>query len=335
MLPLAERTWNRRRSGSTSMIRGIVAMLLVVSAGQLADAATLYAIGEVGPVTGVPHLARIDQNTGATTVVGPVPVPAAELAAHDGKLYTFDARPLFEGSAFPRGRFVRLDPQTGAALESSVANVLLIGGVGLAVRSDGVVFLSGWDFLDADFGRLFNCGAFDSCNLVGSFQPNMGSLAFDAADVLYGLSEPCCSLGEEFGLYNLTAGQTLIGLTGLSSVPNHHGMAFDPETGTLYAGIHGSLYTLDVATGAATLIGPTGLDPIYGIAFLPNVSEPGTSALMVGVLVLFAWVSLRRPRPCRGARHGRAKLPRSYLTPASACPAHWASVSVQPPPSAR
>jgi hypothetical protein len=65
---------------------------------------------------------------------------------------------------------------------------------------------------------------------------------------------------------------SVVGAHGLASM-NDAGLAFDPNNRILYAVVNSTLYRLDPATGAATAIGPTGLDPTLeagGLAFVPE-----------------------------------------------------------------
>jgi hypothetical protein len=77
------------------------------------------------------------------------------------------------------------------------------------------------------------------------------------------------------------------------------GLAYDPTSGIMYLaeGPPGtpsasSLYTVDINTGAATLIGPMGVNSISGLAIL--VPEP-TSATLI-VLAVGGFVIGQRPR---------------------------------------
>jgi sugar lactone lactonase YvrE len=68
---------------------------------------------------------------------------------------------------------------------------------------------------------------------------------------------------------NLATGAvTLVGP--LSGPTNPNSLAFDPDIGVLYLVDNStdSLYSLNMATGAATLIGSTGTGNLLGLAYL-------------------------------------------------------------------
>jgi hypothetical protein len=96
---------------------------------------------------------------------------------------------------------------------------------------------------------------------------------------------------------------TFIGFTGIEF--NLPGLAYDPGANVLYAigSQDSNLYRINVITGAATVVGNTGITSGStggGLAFVAQpVPEPATMGL-VGSGVLAAW--LRRRRATRGHR---------------------------------
>ena len=50
------------------------------------------------------------------------------------------------------------------------------------------------------------------------------------------------------------------------------GLAFDPNTNTLYGAGFGELLTINTSTGAATVVGPLGFGNVLGLAFDPNTN---------------------------------------------------------------
>jgi hypothetical protein len=253
------------------------------------------------------ELARIDTNTGRATLIGPTDV--VELSAHDGRLYGFDARHQSQGPL--DGAIVRLDPATGATLEN-MSNAEIshtpLPPNGMAIRSDGTVFVSLGGNPLADGAEFYNCGVFDTCASIDigpARGTGMDGLAFDASDVLYGLSRHrTFGQGEmDISLYTLDPSGPIkpTGLFGDFS----EGLSFDPETGTLYAGVADRLYTIDVATGAATFIGTTGSGEILGLAFLSSVPEPSAGVVLAGTVVVLAWRS-----PFRQGRRSGSGQPR-------------------------
>jgi hypothetical protein len=279
---------------SVRIALGLAALSAVCSSVDLAHG-SLFGVGSV---SGHLELGQIDPQTGATTLIGPI--TGLELASSDGRLYALDP---VQVSSVPRrdGQFIRVDPATGATLEKvgpPLVGHTVFGAIGMAIRSDKTVFFSLSPNLDGNFGTLFDCGIFEECVQVKGLVPGMDGLAFNAADVLYGLSRNMP--GEEpptpdINLYILDpGGQTLIGSTGIFGGPFSggtlpSGLSFDPETDALFAGIGNSLYTIDVQTGAATLVGATAFGEIFGLAFLTSVPEPEVGVLLIGALFALVW----------------------------------------------
>jgi len=110
---------------------------------------------------------------------------------------------------------------------------------------------------------------------IGNFYPDprngISGLTFNPADnALYG-----CISGPSY-LGGLVRIDTSTGQgTFLYSTQPLTDLDFDPQTGTLYGidnglGVHpNSLYTIDLATGTASLVGLTGLTNNLGLAFAP------------------------------------------------------------------
>ena len=118
----------------------------------------------------------------------------------------------------------------------------------------------------------------------------------DANDILYAMGG-----GSLFTVSVITGTSILIGPTGLST--GGIGLAYDEKNGILYANERDSaeLYTLNVTTGAATLVGSNGVEGIDGLAWMddcevriiPTLSEWGLIA-MAGVLGIVGFMVLRR-----------------------------------------
>lgn len=68
---------------------------------------------------------------------------------------------------------------------------------------------------------------------------------------------------------------------GLAGVPKLSGLDFQPDTGVLFAsaggGSSGNLYTVNLATGAATLVGATGFSKVPGLVFEANGTLYGSA----------------------------------------------------------
>jgi len=157
------------------------------------------------------------------------------------------------------GRFLTINLTTGAG--SLIGPTGLDAVPGLAINSAGEIFATS-AFPEADLYRI-DAATGTAILKVGSTELQLlDAIAFDENDVLYGVGFE--SLPPTFNLYTInteTAEATLIGPTGEFFA----GMAFDPTDGTLWASTGGNanvqdgIFTIDPATGAATLVGTTGL----------------------------------------------------------------------------
>jgi len=75
------------------------------------------------------------------------------------------------------------------------------------------------------------------------------------ASVLYGITSAVAP-DQQFGSIDTTTGNfTAIGLTGVNEA-NWSGLSFDNSTSSMFASAGTNLYTINVATGAATLVTP-------------------------------------------------------------------------------
>lgn len=138
---------------------------------------------------------------------------------------------------------------------------------------------------------------------IGPTGVNGAGLAFDDENrILYALE-------DGVNLYTISVNDgtsELIGSTGLEDFGNDIGLAYDEINRVLYAIAgegNGSLFSLNVETGQATLIGQTGVDfEIDGLGWredcdlvrpIPTLSEWGLIA-MAGVLGIVGLFAIRR-----------------------------------------
>jgi hypothetical protein len=262
----------------------VAVLALVGGAGRPARADLLA-------VTFDNELIRINTTTGAGTLIGTIPGGnrgPIGLGFRGDQLYTYDQF---------NDRLVELDPGTGAVRNTiNIGAGDLTGEGALDFRSDGIGFLASV----AQGLFRFDVAVPGATRIAGvnDFNPTMDGLAFDAADVLYGLSQS----GE--GLYTVnqaTGATTLVGRTGITGFFLVGGLTFDAD-GTLYAVLSNSaapslLYRLNRATGAATLVGNIGFRTVTGLATPPAaIPEPGGIVLFGLGLAGLAAARLRRRR---------------------------------------
>lgn len=166
----------------------------------------------------------------------------------------FDVLYAATGSASTSpGSLIKLDPVTGAG--TLVGATGLPGVAGLAINSRGEIFVT-----ETNTGKLYRL---DAVNGAARLVANTGlrflqALAFDSNDILYGIDD-----ARDLYVIDPENGQaTRLGNTG----DNFAGMAFDPTDGVLWVStgdaspvVPDAIFTMDPATGAAVLVGTTGL----------------------------------------------------------------------------
>lgn len=289
----------------SSLGAALAAVLLFLHGPSLQAQQTLYGITFFDN-----EIIAFDLDSGGATLIGQVAPPNTiapyGIANRSGALYTFDAN---------TDRILQIDPLTasfvGSPIDIGVGN--LIGEGDLAFRSDGTGFLAS----ALDGATLNPSNDLFSFDLAAGTSTRVGTttfagigipldgMAFSAtADVLYGLAQGTSGAG--FGtLYTInqtTAELTLIGDTGVAMDSPFAGLTFGPN-GLLYAAIDDQLYTLDAATGAATVVDASGnginFGAVSGLGFGP-IPEPSTFALSA-IGLAGAGLLLRRRRKTASA----------------------------------
>ncbi len=229
-----------------------------------AQAQTLYGITMAPGL----QLISIDTTTGAGTLVAPLAgvTEAYGLSFRGPNLYVMDAG---------ANRIKEINPVTGATLNTIDIGIATFREGDIAFRSDGMGFISG---VHPDPLSQFDITVPNSTP-IGPLFLTFDALAFNATDVLYGLSTG----GAQLEIINqTTAARTNVGFTGIVTNGGFGGMAFD-SAGTLFyacggaAGPPSSLYRIDTTTGMATLIGPIGFNGVAGIAISTGPPTPGVT----------------------------------------------------------
>ncbi len=148
-------------------------------------------------------------------------------------------------------------------------NRLVLGVValaGIAASQSAVAAISDVYAIDlrAAPNRLLKFPVNAPANTPISLNAGFDGFAMDFngdASVLYGITALPANPGQLFGTIDTTTGNfTSIGVTGVAE-GNWAGLSHDATSGTMYALAGANLYTINVATGAATLA-----TPITGVA---------------------------------------------------------------------
>lgn len=224
--------------------------------------AQLFGVGGFSP-SGFQSLYSINPATGAATLIG-----STGLRQISDIVYSPGSNALIAHTV--AGDLFTLNTTTGAASLLADGNTL-VPESGLALRSsDGRLFTTIFDDLHGSNAVAATWSSIGASGL-GSF--DVSGLAFSGADRLFGLVSNS-TLADELVEFDVNTGTaTLIGITGTSS-DNTAGLTFVGNQ--LFASDGSSLYTINTATGAASLIGAHGVAGFSGIAFIP---APGTVAL--------------------------------------------------------
>lgn len=282
------------------------AMVLVIVLVASSANAQPFPEGLIGLSSSEPGvLYSINANTGRATLFTETDVQDASivgLSYIEGALYGSDLED-YPGSLFP-------DEFTVGSIAPNGVTTFL---------NDQNTSSNWWGLASDDCGEnILYATDSDNDNILTALTPDgtlqtigtgsdigFGGLAYDDEnEILYGLSGD----GETMNLYRIsttTGNLTLIGPFGdefEASIDT--GLAYDEFNKILYANYVDSLFTLNVNTGAATLVGPNNLDEVEvdGLAWLdpcgpptsvPTLSEWGLIA-MAGVLGLVGFMVIRR-----------------------------------------
>ena len=199
---------------------------------------------------------------------------------YSGYIYTTCMTPPFTGafahSAYPDGYLYKMDvndPANATPIWESPEGRIPFGGC--YYNSKYYYVSSDNEFVVVDLGALQE-------TVLNTLPNTIRDMAYDYAnDIMYGLEgDTLCTIDPNTGT-RLTA----IALTGIDS-NGLHVMAIDLKS-NIYAIEYstGKLYTIDAATGAATMVGSTGLsmayiqamtyDPNTGVMYWANYDSKG------------------------------------------------------------
>ena len=244
------------------------------------------------------QLISVDTSTGAGTLIGSLSetVSGYGLASLGGTLYTFD--PNLDALRSVN----QLTGSVGTAMNIGVGD--LTGEGDLTFRADGTGFLSSAlapDFSPSNELFMFNAQLGTSA-LVGNTAVPIDGMVF-VGNTLY-------AIGQEGEAKLYTVDQTNAAMTEVGSLGISKNSPFGALTlgadGKLYAAIDDRLYSINPATGLASILNESVLDIGYasvsGLApasFQP-IPEPSTYAIGGAALLVVAGI-VRRVRQSRAA----------------------------------
>jgi sugar lactone lactonase YvrE len=229
----------------------LLVVVVGLGAGAVASGQDLYGAEANG------NIIRIDITTGAAVLVGNCGCGGPNALASDasGMLFTIPSPTSL----------VRIDPATGVGTPHLTLTNQPVGyGVrGMDFDADGVLWVA-MSLAETNTPDLLaridmTSGVYTR---VGSMlQTDVQALAIHPTT---GEMYATGVIGRLYRVDRATGAATIIGAGG-GIVPDEQSLDFSPD-GTLYAA-RSTLKTVDITSGAATLIGPTGFSDIRGIAF--------------------------------------------------------------------
>lgn len=310
-----------------SLLAVITATLIFASPGQAAG--ILYGLSS--RFAEEASVYRLDEQTGRATFVTHITNHSTAFVGLEflrGTLYATDvvAGPVFFGEF----TFGKIDLATGAftAINNQTGS---INWHGLAASQAANLLYT----VDIDDNKMLK--SITPSGIVTSIGTGTGVFAYglaydDANDILYATSE-----SSLYRIDTRTGTSTLIGALGEAVYPfsGLRGLAMDEVTRVLYMndGFLDRLYTVDVTTGAATLVGPNGItegfegpEGIDGLAWSASTPEPD-DLLVVGAGVgLFMWAYRVRRRTTSHEFRPSSGSRRTEDGPADRCRGHTTRV---------
>lgn len=285
-----------------------VARILCFLAGlTLAGAAwggTIYAVDSV-----TDNMYTLNKTTGASTLIG----PTGRVLSASGMTFDSSTGRLIVSNLFLVGS---IDARGNGSTTPGSAALTAPNDYVFSLSMPSLAYHAPSDTLYGLSNNPYQLQIIDRVTGASSLGPGffadpptnvtLGAIAFSRdGSTLYGVSR------FQFHIIDRTTAHiTTVGTHGLdlNSIFNGFGLAADPDDGTLYLSnsVDGNLYRINPATGAATLIGATGILPT-GIAIVgsptievPTLGSAGLIALVLLIAALGAVLLRRRFATARG-----------------------------------
>jgi hypothetical protein len=213
----------------------------------------IYATAEQGSV-----LVRIDPATGAATVVGPLRVGGAFALARrsDGILFTVTDSGFTPN---PNARAATVDPRTGGATVFGREFGEYLRMMGLAFGRDGTLYGSSpitqsLYRIDQLTGQPIKIGPFGVNGIMDLAVDNQGGLWGNTQTAIYRVDP---GSGTATLAVRVTGASMLMGIT-FDASGTLLATTFEPQS---------MLYRIDLDTGAASMVGSTGLGFVHSAEF--------------------------------------------------------------------
>ena len=243
--------------------------------------AALYGAAHSGGSAAPSRFLRIDPLTGVATVIGGInfnSVGGIDVHPQTGRIFGIGKRPS-DGTNV----LIAIDPVTGAGTEIGPLVNAGIPGFGglfdLSFRSDGRLFLSGWDNTTPD-STLYvvdqTTGLATPIGGMGTLGPGNG-MAYSLSDSLHHSNSPpgpqrLNLLDQSTGAATFQFPLTYSGFPPFGATPRLNAMDTDPSTGYVWAALN------DGGGGSGPNYLST-LDPRTGLVRHVGLSAPGLDAL--------------------------------------------------------
>ena len=237
-------------------------MKLATTLAVAVSAASLFAQDDMIGVSFGGTAFSVSSATGVGSSLGAVGFPSLNsMARVGGTLYTMSG-----------GSLIAINPATGVGTSVVATSPTLGDARGMAADAAGNLFVvqNGGGTTVADLLYLVDVTT-GAATLLGSTTPYSGiqGLSFDLAGTLYGWDVGSGSgVGAGLVIIDIATGAATDVNPSVGNAVDVQTLALSP-TGVLY-GARSSLFTIDTATGIATLVGTGGYTDLRGIDFRPG-----------------------------------------------------------------